>query len=227
MAGMKKLSKRLSACLGALSSLSSIADIGTDHAYLPCFGISNGIIERAIAIDVVDGPLRQAQATIADYGLVEKIELRKGSGLQPLAEGEVDGVSIAGMGGKLIAQLLIDSLPVAKSMKRLVFQPQAGEATLRRTLLENNFAIVDEQLLEEDGLIYMIIIAEPRSNGVEFTELDVEFGSTLRRDATNQLFRQKWQHELNKIDEALQRIPADNPRRTEFEQRQKLIKGVL
>ena len=224
---MKKLSKRLSACLDALSPLSSIADIGTDHAYLPCFGVSNGILERAIAIDVIDGPLRQARATIADYGLAEKIELRKGSGLQPLAVGEVDGVNIAGMGGKLIAQLLQDSLPVAKSMKRLVLQPQTGEATLRRTLFENDFAIVDEQLLEEDGLIYTIIIAEPRPSGTEFTELDVEFGPILRRDVANQLFRQKWQHELDKIDEALGRIPADNPRRTEFEQRKQLIKGVL
>ena len=222
---MKKLSKRLSACLDALSSLSTIADIGTDHAYLPCFGVANGIIDAAIAIDVIDGPLAQARATIADYGLAEKIELRKGSGLQPLVVGEVDGVNIAGMGGKLIAQLLLESLPVAKPMKRLVLQPQAGEATLRRTLFENDFAIIDELLLEEDGLIYTIITAEPGT--VEWNELDIEFGPILRHSVENQLFQQKWQHELDKIDEALGRIPADNPRRTEFEQRQQLITEVL
>ena len=223
----KKLSKRLSACLDALSSLSSIADIGTDHAYLPCFGISHGIVDSAIAIDVIDGPLAQARATIADYGLADKIELRKGSGLQPLAVGEVDGVNIAGMGGKLISQLLLDSLPVAKSMKRLVLQPQTGEATLRRTLFENDFAIINERLLEEEGLIYTIITAKPRVNDVTFCDLDVEFGPILRQSVENPLFRRKWQHELDKIDEALGRIPAGNQRQTDFEQRKNLIMEVL
>ena len=222
---MKKLSKRLSACLDALSLLNRIADIGTDHAYLPCFGISQGIIDSAIAIDVIDGPLKQAQTTIVDYGLADRIELRKGSGLQPLVAGEVDGVNIAGMGGKLIARLLLESLPVAKSMQRLVFQPQAGEAVLRRTLFENGFTIVDELLLEEEGLIYTIIIAEPGITN--FNSLDIEFGPILRQNVDNELFQQKWQLELTKINEALRQIPDDNPRRIDFEQRRELIQSVI
>ena len=222
---MKRLSIRLSACLDALSSYKKIADIGTDHAYLPCFGISSGIIEQAIAIDVIDGPLAQAQATIADYGFTDKIELRKGSGLQPLVAGEVDAINIAGMGGKLIARLLLESLPTAKSMKRLVLQPQAGEATLRRTLFENGFVVVDELLLEEDEIIYTIITAEP--GNTNWDELDIEFGPMLRHSTNDPLFQQKWQHELDKIDEALGRIPADNQRRAEFEQRKELIQEVL
>ena len=221
------LSKRLSACLDALSSLSRIADIGTDHAYLPCFGISHGIIDSAIAIDVIDGPLMQARATIADYGLADKIELRKGSGLQPLSIGEVDGVNIAGMGGKLIAKLILDSLDVAKSMQLLALQPQAGEAVLRRTLFENGFAIINEQLLEEEGLIYTIMTVKPDDNSPDFSELDIEFGPLLRQNPANDLFQKKWQLELAKIDEALMRIPADNTRRHDFEQRKKMIMAVL
>lgn len=222
----KKLSRRLSACLDALSSLSRIADIGTDHAYLPCYGITNGIIDSAIAIDVIDGPLVQAKRTIADYGLAEKIELRKGSGLEPLVIGEVEGVNIAGMGGKLISQLLRDCLPIAKSMKKLVFQPQGGEAILRRTLYENNFAIIDELLLEEDGIIYTIITTQPSQN-VEFTELDITFGPVLRKRVSDKLFIKKWSKEMIAIDEVLSKIPAGNERRVEFIKKQQLIKDVL
>ena len=223
----KKLSKRLSACLDALSSLSRIADIGTDHAYLPCFAIANQIIDSAIAIDVIDGPLAQARATITEYGLTQKIELRKGSGLQPLKPGEVDGVNIAGMGGKLIAKLIVESLSVAKSMQLLALQPQAGEATLRRTLFENDFAIINEVLLEEDGLIYTIITACTQAQNFEFNELDIEFGPILRQQPSAELFVKKWGIELAKIDEALQKIPADNSKYREFVQRKNLIMEVL
>jgi tRNA (adenine22-N1)-methyltransferase len=223
----KKLSKRLSACLDALSSLSRIADIGSDHAYLPCYGIAAGIIDSAIAIDVIDGPLAQAKATIADYGLADKIELRKGSGLEPLSIAEVEGVNIAGMGGKLISQLLQDSLTLAKSMKKLVFQPQGGEATLRMMLDENNFAITNEQLLEEDGIIYTIMTAIPVKESHHLSALDVMFGPVLRKNIKDELFVQKWSQELAAIDEIIRKIPEGNARKEDFGQKKQLIKDVL
>lgn len=222
----KKLSRRLSACLDALSSLSTIADIGTDHAYLPCYGVANKIIDKAIAIDVTDGPLIQAKRTIADYGLADKVELRKGSGLEPLVRGEVEGVNIAGMGGKLISQLLQDSMPTALSMKLLALQPQSGEPTLRRTLYENSFDITNEQLLEEDGIIYTIITARP-SNHVEYTKLDLIFGPVLRQNVKAELFIKKWNQEMSSIDGILSKMPEGNDRNVRFTQKQQLIKDVL
>ena len=221
----KKLSNRLSACLNALFPLKRIADIGTDHAYLPCVGVTTGKLTSAIAIDVIDGPLMRARTTIQDYGLVEQIEVRKGSGFEPLAVGEVEGVVIAGMGGKLIGKLMVDSLDVAQSMKRLVLQPQSGEATLRRTLFDHDFTITNEQLLEEDGIIYTIITAIPGE--ANMTELDVTFGPLLRQNVKAKLFIQKWQQELTAINKVIRNIPEDNVRRTEFEQKRKLIEEVL
>ena len=223
----RKLSKRLSACLNALSSLSRIADIGTDHAYLPCYGISEGLIDSAIAIDVIDGPLMQARRTIADYGLTNKVEVRKGSGLEPLSIGEVEGVNMAGMGGKLISQLLLDGLPTAKSMKVLVFQPQGGEPILRRTLQENGFTISGEQLLEEDGIIYTIITATPSKENNQFSDLDVMFGPVLRQNVKDQLFIKKWQQELLAINQIMSKIPEGNERRTEFKLKKQQIEDVL
>ena len=223
----KKLSRRLSACLDALSSLSRIADIGTDHAHLPCYGVANGMIDSAIAIDVIDGPLVGAKRTIADYGLTNKIKLRKGSGFEPLEIGEVEGVNIAGMGGKLISQLLLASMPVAKSMKILVFQPQGGEFILRKTLIENDFAIVGEQLLEEDGIIYTIITAEPSQTSTVYTDLDLIFGSLLRQDVKDELFTEKWNQEIVAIDKILGKIPEGNVRKNEFVEKKKIIEEVL
>ena len=222
----KKLSKRLSACLDALSSLSRIADIGTDHAYLPCYAIANGIIDSAIAIDVIDGPLTQAKRTIADYGVADKIELRKGSGFAPLSIGEVEGVNLAGMGGKLITQLVKDSLLIAKSMKLLVFQPQGGELILRRTLSENDFAVINEQLLEEDGIIYTVITAKPNKPS-KFSDLDLTFGPILRQNVEDELFIRRWHQEMTAIDDILSIIPEGNERIAEFEQKKQLIKDVL
>jgi len=221
----KKLSKRLSACLDALFPLKRIADIGTDHAYLPCHGIATTKLDSAIAIDVIDGPLMQARATIKDYGLQEQIEVRKGSGLEPLVIGEVEGVVIAGMGGKLIAQLLLDSLEVAKSMKKLVLQPQSGESTLRRTLFDNNFSIIGEELLEEDGIIYTIITAQLGKQ--DFDELDIRFGPMLRMNQTCPHFIAKWQRELIAVDDVLNKIPVGHSKRSEFEEKKRLIKGVV
>jgi len=221
----KKLSKRLSACLDALFPLKRIADVGTDHAYLPCHGVATGKLTSVIAIDVIDGPLMQAKATIKDYGLQDQIEIRKGSGLVQLAINEVEGVVIAGMGGKLISQLLLDSLDIAKSMKRLVLQPQSGESTLRRTLFDNGFSIISEELLEEDGIIYTIITAEPGKS--RFDENDIRFGPILKKDPNNSHFIAKWERELVAVDEVLDKIPAGNPKRSEFEEKKQLIKGVI
>ena len=223
----RKLSKRLSACLDALSSLSRIADIGTDHAYLPCYGVAHGTLDSAIAIDIIDGPLAQAKRTVADYGLADKVELRKGSGLEPLDVGEVEGVNIAGMGGKLISQLLKDSLPVAKSMEILVFQPQGGEPILRQTLSESDFTIIDELLLEEDGIVYSVITAKPKRSDAQCNCLDWQFGPVLRQHVEDELFIKKWTAEMVSIEGALSRIPEGHPNRIKFETKQQLIKDVL
>lgn len=223
----KKLSKRLSACLDALSSLSRIADVGTDHAYLPCHAVANGMIDSAIAIDVIDGPLAGAKRTVIDYGLSDKIELRKGSGLEPLKMGEVEGVNFAGMGGKLISQLLEERLFIAKSMKRLVFQPQGGESMLRRTLAENDFTIIAEQLLEEGGIIYTIITAKPGRNETQHNLLDWQFGPILRQDIENEWFVKKWTAEIRSINDILVSIPEGHLNRTQFETKKQLIKDVL
>ena len=95
-----------------------VADIGTDHAYLPVWLMQNGLIKAAIAADIAEGPCRAAQTNIGMYGLKDKIEVRRGSGLTVLKPGEADGAVIAGMGGSTIVQILEESPEASDVYKR-------------------------------------------------------------------------------------------------------------
>lgn len=152
-----------------------LADIGTDHAYLPAHLVQAGAVPRAIAADVLPGPLEAARTTIAEENLGGRIELRLGSGLRVLQPGEVATATICGMGGPLIAEIL--SAGPLGGLKRLVLQPMGGEESLRRWLMENGWYIVDETLVEDAGRIYVVMAAEP--GAMDLTWADAFLGPHL------------------------------------------------
>ena len=116
---------RLEAIAALVPQNCVVADIGTDHAYLPVWLMQKGLIKPAIAADIAEGPCRAAQTNIGMYGVKDKIEVRRGSGLTVLKPGEADGAVIAGMGGSTIVQILEESPEVAKTLKFLIVQPMA------------------------------------------------------------------------------------------------------
>ncbi len=138
---------------------SKVADIGTDHAYLPVWLMEQGKITEAIAGDIAAGPCQAARNTVAMYGLKNKIDVRQGSGLEVLQPGEADCITIAGMGGSTIISILEASLDVAVSAKTLVLQPMAGAAGLRRWLVEHGWRLADEELVDDPPHFYEIICA--------------------------------------------------------------------
>lgn len=153
------LSPRLAAAAAYVRPGQPLADIGTDHAYLPAHLVEAGAVPRAIAADVLPGPLEAARTTVQEAGLTQNIELRLGNGLKVLRPGEVATVTICGMGGPLIADIL-EAGPLA-GVERLVLQPMGGEETLRRWLMEHGWYIIDETLVEDGGRIYVVMAAEP------------------------------------------------------------------
>ena len=167
------LSLRLQTCLNALAPLQTVADVGTDHAYLPCVGILNGQLKKAIAADIGVGPLEAAKTTIARYNLNEKIETRLGPGLTVLNPSEVEGVVIAGMGGKLIVSILEDNISLSQSFQRLVLQPNIDANLLRAWLAAHQFEIIDEKIVLDEGKFYEIIVAKPVEELVPYSELDI------------------------------------------------------
>lgn len=157
------LPKRLAVLAAFVPYGSTAADIGTDHAYLPIFLIEQGICRFVIATDLREGPYQSAEQKIKEHALEQRICLRLGDGLQPLRPGEVEVVVLAGMGGNTIRGILAGEPQTLAGIKRLVMQPMTDAGDLRIWLAANGWKIADEELVEDDGRLYVIIAAEPGS----------------------------------------------------------------
>lgn len=156
-----QISKRLQAVADMVTSGSWVADIGTDHAYIPIFLAENGIIPRAIAMDVNAGPLARARAHIEAHGLSEKIETRLSDGLTALAPGEADCIVIAGMGGPLTIRILTEGKDRLAGCRELILQPQSEIRLVRAYLEQKGWRIVREEMVCEDGKYYSMMRAVP------------------------------------------------------------------
>lgn len=155
-----KLTNRLLKIASLVSENKRLADIGTDHGYIPVYLLNEGKINFAILADINKGPLENARSEVKRNKLEDKVDLRLGSGIEVLKKGEVDEVIIAGMGGILIGELLEANKEVAHSVDRLILQPMQAQEELRQYLLNNGYEILDECLEKEDFRIYEIIVAK-------------------------------------------------------------------
>ena len=152
-----ELTPRLRLLADWVTSGDRIADVGTDHAYLPVWLLLNGKVSRAIASDLRRGPLERAKLTGAKYGVVESIDFRLCDGLSSVCSEEVDTVIIAGMGGETISSIL-DSAPwTADGRHTLLLQPMTRAEDLRAFLAEYGYRICREQLVLDRGTIYPVM----------------------------------------------------------------------
>lgn len=140
---------------------SALADIGTDHAYIPIWLVSRGTISRAVAMDVNEGPLNRAKENIRQNGLEKKIETRISDGFSALLPGEADTAVIAGMGGGLMIRILRDGRKIVNSLKECILQPQSEIEKVRTFLLEEGFSFIRENMVEEDGKYYPMMCVRP------------------------------------------------------------------
>ena len=175
-----KLTDRLLKIASLVTEGKKVADIGTDHGYIPVYLLNQGKVPYAILADVNKGPLENARGEVRHNKLLDKVDLRLGSGIEVLVKGEVDEVIIAGMGGILISELLEAKLEVAHSVDKLILQPMQAQNELRKYLLNNGFEILDEVLVKEDFRIYEIIIAKYTGKNTLVTdEIYYEVGTKL------------------------------------------------
>ncbi|MGL5311731.1 MAG: tRNA (adenine(22)-N(1))-methyltransferase [Peptostreptococcaceae bacterium] len=175
-----KLTDRLLKIASLVTEGKRVADIGTDHGYIPVYLLNKGKVPFAILADVNKGPLENARGEVRHNKLLDKVDLRLGSGIEVLEKGEVDEVIIAGMGGILISELLEAKLEVAHSVDKLILQPMQAQSELRKYLLNNGYEILDEVLVREDFRIYEIIIAKYTGNNtVVEDEVYYEVGKKL------------------------------------------------
>jgi len=159
-----KLSKRLETIVGMVPQTQvwdCVADVGTDHGFVPIALLELGRAKRALALDVRQGPLWRAQEHIRSHGLEGRIETRLGDGLGPLAAGEADVVVITGMGGELMLRILKEGAHMRGGVRYWVLSPQSELSVFRHGLEELGLAIRQETMLCEDGKYYTVMLAEP------------------------------------------------------------------
>lgn len=149
-----QLSKRLQAIADMISVCDVLADVGTDHGYIPIYAVKRQIAKKAIAMDINRGPIERAASHIAEHGLEAYIETRCCDGAAALKAGEADCVVIAGMGGGLMQKILSEGQEVLAGVKEFILQPQSEIGNFRRFLARNGYAIVKENMVLEDGKFY-------------------------------------------------------------------------
>lgn len=222
-----QLSERLLAVAGLVTPGLRLADVGTDHGYIPLWLTEQGVIPGAIAMDVNQGPLERARENIRNHGLEEKIETRLSDGVAALRPGEAESVVIAGMGGCLMIKILEEGAEVLQTVKELVLQPQSDIDQVRRYLYAAGYQITKEKMILEDGKYYPMMHVV---HGIEEQLSDIEYlyGPCLlkKKDACLKTYLEKEGRTLKQIKEGLAKrgTPKAEERMEEIDEKLELLK---
>ena len=173
-----ELSKRLQAVADLVSEGLVVADVGTDHGYIPIYLIETKKSPKAFAMDVNKGPLLRAKEHIAEHGLETRIETRLSDGVRALQKGECDCVVVAGMGGALTIKIMEEGKDIFRSLKEFVLQPQSELQKVRAYLYQNEYSIVEENMVLDDGKFYpMFRVINGQSE--EYHAIELCYGKLL------------------------------------------------
>ena len=174
------LSRRLREAAALVTPGNRLADIGTDHGFVPIFLVEEGKIPSAVAMDVNPGPLQRAEGHIQEHGLGDRIRTRLSDGLSALGEKEADTILIAGMGGALCVRILQQGARVLQEVKELVLQPQSEITDVRRYLEKSGWRIVSERMVLEDGKYYQMMRCIPGQ--MRLDDVQARYGPILMRE---------------------------------------------
>ncbi|MCW1244071.1 tRNA (adenine(22)-N(1))-methyltransferase TrmK [Pseudomonas sp. SAICEU22] len=189
------LSMRLERVAEQVPTGARLADIGSDHGYLPVALINRGVITAAVAGEVALTPFRAAEGTVRESGLEEQVTVRLANGLAAIEPADgVTAISLCGMGGETIRDILDDGKARLSGRERLILQPNGGEQPLRQWLMDHGYRILHEDVLRENRFYYEIIVAE-RDGPVKYSAEELYFGP-LQLQARSPVFLAKWQRML-------------------------------
>lgn len=225
---MINLNQRLSSVSTFLKN-GSLADIGSDHAYLPIYAIQNNLCTYAIAGEVIHGPYKAAKSNVTEQQLRDYIDVRLGDGLEVIHDNDsIDNITICGMGGPLIAKILEEGKEKLNHHPRLILQSNIQTETLRKTLTILNYEIIHEMILEEKGHIYEIVVAEFNRSLKTLTIKEEKFGPHLLNEK-NGYFYKKWNRELDALEHIKSQLNTSihHERLKEIERDINLIQEVL
>lgn len=199
-----KLSPRLLAIQYFVKKNSIVADIGTDHGYIPVHLIENNISKKVIATDISNGSLDKAIEYVKELGYEKDIDTRLGNGLEVLKPYEVDTLILAGMGGLLISDIIEKDIEIAKSINNFIFQPMVAAEELRKYLYNNNLKIVDEKIIKEEDRYYEIIYVKWGKDYIE-DEIYYEISKKLL-DRKDPLLKEFLEFKIEKTEKILEEL---------------------
>lgn len=223
------LSKRLTTIASYIPQGSFFADIGTDHAYLPCYVCLQDKKARAIAGEVTEGPYQSAKQTVEQYGLEKVISVRLGNGLEVLQGEPVEVLIIAGMGGQLITDILTTGKEQLATVQTIITQPNISEYQVRKWLLAHDYTLSNEVILKEHGHIYEVLVAQKGIDNMTYEEPLLEqqllFGPKLMEEQSP-IFREKWLQQQKKLKNILNNIEKAHDKK-QYEEKLKKLKQKI
>ncbi|KGA95925.1 SAM-dependent methyltransferase [Alkalihalobacillus alcalophilus ATCC 27647 = CGMCC 1.3604] len=232
----RHLSERLLKVADFVPEGANLADIGSDHAYLPTYLALHDATLTAIAGEVNEGPYQSAVMQVKRSELTDRIKVRKGDGLNVIeVEDQINVISIAGMGGALIQTILEQGKDKLGAVERLILQPNVGAIFIREWLSQNGWVLIDEAILEEDEKIYEVLVAEKGTDQFlykEQREAKLLLGPFLMKQCSA-IFKKKWGHELKHWQQILKRLEtaketeSNEQRKKELEQKILITKEAL
>ena len=228
-----ELSKRLKRIAEHVNKCESVADIGTDHGYIPIYLVKEGICKKAIASDINKGPIEKAKVNVAFEGVSNKVKCLLGPGLNPLKVGEVNGVILAGMGGNLTRDILLADMDKVKKYDFIILQPAQNPEVLREFLYKNDYEIIDEDLIKDEGRFYELFKVKYNENSEKLVfedELEYEVSPLLRKK-NHPLFKEFIEEKINRCETILSFIKEDTEsakkRKSDLEEKINKLKGML
>lgn len=217
---MATLDERLLTASQMIIPYRPVADIGTDHGCLPVYLIESSLAPWVIATECGDGPLKRACQYIGKSACADRIELRRGDGLQVLQKGEVETVVIMGLGGDLIADLLSRDWDLTASFMRLVLQPMTRAGVVRRLLARQGWPLLGEKVVRVKRRFFVLLSYQPGSRPYELTRLEEEVGPHILKARTEpeREYRVHCLLKLKRVWQALglSKQPYDQNQRNEY-----------
>ncbi|WP_064202902.1 tRNA (adenine(22)-N(1))-methyltransferase [Brevibacillus brevis] len=215
------ISKRLQTIARYCPEGARVADIGSDHALLASYLLVKGIASFVIAGELNEGPFQAAKKQIHTLQVKDRASVRKGNGLAVLQPGEADVICIAGMGGQLIVSILEAGKDKLEGVQRLILQPNVGEEAVRLWMIENGWQLIAESILQEDGVIYEILVAERGNPTLPYEGKDRTQQELLRIGPflwveKSEVLQEKWLHEHEKWQKIIVQLKrSDKPEAAE------------
>lgn len=219
---MKNL--RLQKVASYINKEDRLGDVGCDHGYLAIMALEKGV-KFVQLIDNKEGPLMSAKQNLILYQNNDNIKYSLSSGISNL-DPSVDTVAICGMGGELISKILDDDIMTARKVKKFILQANSKISFLRRFLSSNKFRILDEDIIEDSGKVYEILVVKFDETTLDYTEKEILFGPVLMKKKQD-LFIRKWESKLKLNKKIITNLSTEDSKYKLIEKSIKLIEEVL